>query len=511
MDKRIKKYTAFYRSALAKEQFPDLDQKTDSYRRRLSGMYASDAYKQHNIYPTMNVEMIYAVIAMCLELREYGLSDPEIIDFVNVVFKKRKKFFKVLLSGINLLPNSYEIAEKWNISDHDKRVKDGSITYDFFEVSDRKVEYSISGCKYVEIFEYYGIRPLCKIFCMTDVTSYASLPAHVKFIRHSDLSDGDCCHDEVIRREKKTEKTGEKEQTGKTKVSEETEVFRGKNWDGILYPAEDRKDRIMIVFTGSEGGLDHAKKTAKYLQDNGIPAFALGYFKTKHSAGALDLIPVEIIGSVMKRLRSLGYKKIGVEGVSKGAELALAAAIRYPQLSCVILKTPSWFYSEGLKGGRPSGNCCWSLKGEGLPYTPYKERKINMPGLILKNREYNILEVNTDKKVVPESVIEIERIKAPILMFSTRADTIWPSTESCEKMCARLQEKGFAYPYKHIAFDHMSHMMLEYCGKEIKYFIKSEKEDPAACYAEREIMGNECVKWIEEVWQEKQGEIDLSR
>ena len=76
-------------------------------------------------------------------------------------------------------------------------------------------------------------------------------------------------------------------------------------------------------------------------------------------------------------------------------------------------------------------------------------------------------------------------------MFSTKVDTIWPSFLSCGKICERLKEKEFSYPYKHIAFDHMSHMMLEYCGKEIKYFIKSEKEDPEACVQEREIMGNE--------------------
>ncbi len=35
---------------------------------------------------------------------------------------------------------------------------------------------------------------------MTDTLAYESLPKHVRFIRHSDLSDGDCCHDEVIRR-----------------------------------------------------------------------------------------------------------------------------------------------------------------------------------------------------------------------------------------------------------------------------------------------------------------------
>ena len=36
--------------------------------------------------------------------------------------------------------------------------------------------------------------------CMTDEFAYAGLSRHVKFIRHSDLSDGLACLDEVIRK-----------------------------------------------------------------------------------------------------------------------------------------------------------------------------------------------------------------------------------------------------------------------------------------------------------------------
>lgn len=44
------------------------------------------------------------------------------------------------------------------------------------------------------------------------------------------------------------------------------------NWDGILYPVENRKDKVMIVMSGSDGGLEHAGKLSRFLQDNGIPA-----------------------------------------------------------------------------------------------------------------------------------------------------------------------------------------------------------------------------------------------
>lgn len=199
-DKQVQQNSRLYHKALKKEGFSDVETKTALYENRLREMLLSPAFQKHNVYPTMNVSLIYAVIAMCLELRGFGLSDKEIMAFTDVVFAGRRKFFDRLIKTIDLLPNSFQIARKWNINDHAKRVQDHSITYDYFRVSENAVEYSISKCMYVEMFDAYGIRGLCKIFCNTDTRSYAGLTRHVRFVRHSDLSDGPCCWDEVHRK-----------------------------------------------------------------------------------------------------------------------------------------------------------------------------------------------------------------------------------------------------------------------------------------------------------------------
>ena len=41
---------------------------------------------------------------------------------------------------------------------------------------------------------------------MTDVMAYSNLTRHVNFIRHSDLSDGGCCQDEVLKKNKQGER-----------------------------------------------------------------------------------------------------------------------------------------------------------------------------------------------------------------------------------------------------------------------------------------------------------------
>jgi hypothetical protein len=81
--KTVKKYGKIYRRILVLGNYPDPDVKQEAYEKRLAEMYASEKYTEHNIYPSTNTEYIYAIIAMCLELKGLGLSDKEIIDIIN--------------------------------------------------------------------------------------------------------------------------------------------------------------------------------------------------------------------------------------------------------------------------------------------------------------------------------------------------------------------------------------------------------------------------------------------
>nr|MCR4790029.1 hypothetical protein [Treponemataceae bacterium] len=272
------------------------------------------------------------------------------------------------------------------------------------------------------------------------------------------------------------------------------------NFDAVIYPVPGNTEKALIIVSGSEGGLEYAEKMAEYFQSHSIPSLAVGYFKTKHSVKHLSKIPVETIGDAISFLKHLGYEKIGILGLSKGSELAMAAAINYPAISCVIVRTPSYFYTEGLKGSKSSKTSCWTYKDKELPYTPNKIRKAHPVLSFFKNKEFNILKVNSDKDVREDSIIPVEKIKGPVLIMSTKADTIWPSAESGEKIAKRLADKNFPYKYKHICFEHMSHFMFENCGSEIKYLFKSEKEFPGECAEERLLMGEETLNWLYQVW-----------
>lgn len=197
-EKALKSYTKLFGKTLARSQVADAAKITWAFKTRLANMYASEDFRRHSAYPSIDTAKVYAVIALGLELHEHGYSDGEIIDLVNCAFANLKRFFYAIEAVVDLFPCCYGVVRKWNIRDHAARIADGSIDYDFFEADEKRVTYSISGCRYVEMFEHYDVRSLCKVFCMSDTMAYEHLTRHVRFIRHSDLSDGPACHDEII-------------------------------------------------------------------------------------------------------------------------------------------------------------------------------------------------------------------------------------------------------------------------------------------------------------------------
>ena len=283
------------------------------------------------------------------------------------------------------------------------------------------------------------------------------------------------------------------------KTAVQTEGF-----EGILYPGNGRKDKVLIVMSGSDGGMTLTKQEAEFYHRNGFPALALALFKTKQTPSALSRVPVEYVERAIAWLKAQGYEKIGIDGTSKGSEMALVAASMFPELSCVIVCVPSHFVSEGLSGSgknkAPSGTSCWSYRGKELPYAPYRSRTFHILQMFMKEKEMHIITFNRDKDITPETIIPIENIQAPILLLSSRHDEVWPSYESATLMEKKLTEIGFPYPHKHVAYEHMSHALLTRLPWIYKMAFKSERQHPEECKRDREALAKELLDWVEKAW-----------
>lgn len=98
------------------------------------------------------------------------------------------------------------------------------------------------------------------------------------------------------------------------------------------------------------------------------------------------------------------------------------------------------------------------------------------------------------------SVIPVEKVNGPVLLLSTKADTVWPSEESGKRLEQRLTQAGFPYAHRHICFDFMSHIMLENANGFVRVLCRSEREHPQECTEERRRMAQEGFDWLERIW-----------
>ena len=285
----------------------------------------------------------------------------------------------------------------------------------------------------------------------------------------------------------------------KITTSVQTEGF-----EAVLYPGDGRKDKVLIVMSGSDGGMTLTKQESEFYHKNGIPALALALFKTKQTPKELSCVPVEFVEKAIGWLKKQGYKQVGIDGTSKGSEMALVAGSLLPDISCVIARVPSYYVSEGLSGkGKnkgPSSTSCWSYQGKDLPYAAYKTRIINMLEILKKEKEIRIRDINSDKDVTPDTIIPVENIKGPVLFLSSKKDEVWPSYESACLMDEKLETVSFPYKHKHIVFENMSHAAVVHLPWIYKMAFKSERRHPKECARDRERMKMELLAWIEDVW-----------
>ena len=275
-------------------------------------------------------------------------------------------------------------------------------------------------------------------------------------------------------------------------------------FESVLYRGNGTKEKVLIVISGSNGGMRLTEKEARFYHENGIPALALAIFKTKQTQKNLDRVPIEYVERAVKWLKKVGYQKIGIDGLSKGSELALIAGSMFPDITCMIARVPSYFVSEGLRisgiSKNPSGTSCWSYRGKELPFASYKSRKFNILKMLMKEKELHILTFNKGKKVTPETVIPVEKINGPVLLLSSKQDEVWESYKSAAIMEKQLSDTKFRFAHKHIAFPHLSHAMTTDCSLLYKIAFKSERLYQKECAAEREQLKHELMNWIANVW-----------
>ena len=94
----------------------------------------------------------------------------------------------------------------------------------------------------------------------------------------------------------------------------------------LFLPEEDKyPGKALICFSGSDGGIGVTRLLAGVFQAQGLTTLALAYVMEEGLPDRFCKVPIDPLEAATKRLHDMGYEKVGLWGISKGAELALTA------------------------------------------------------------------------------------------------------------------------------------------------------------------------------------------
>jgi pimeloyl-ACP methyl ester carboxylesterase len=202
---------------------------------------------------------------------------------------------------------------------------------------------------------------------------------------------------------------------------------------GTFYPGDPAKTPI-VVWGGSGGGQPDVE--ASSLAAHGHPAFALTYFGGPGLPPHLESIPLEYFARAVRafdRRPGVDGRRTVVYGHSRGSESALLVGSLWPRLVHGVIATAPANKSYGSAYHRGPG---WTLHGRNLPVGLADDP---LGGF--------------DRK----ALIEVERIRGPVLLGSGAHDALYDSKAYARAIVRRLHRRRFPYPVRSVVFPDAGH------------------------------------------------------
>lgn len=204
---------------------------------------------------------------------------------------------------------------------------------------------------------------------------------------------------------------------------------------------------LIIVLGGSEGDDLAAREIAPILASAGYAALGFPYRSPDRGQGqaipglpsVFSEIPVDRLEQVHEWALAdtrVDPERIGLWGVSKGAEFAIIAAANYSWLDAVAAIVPSDVVWEGFGSGtlERTGTPSFALKGKPLPFVPYGE-----PGRLRNSKESGRWQ---NPQAAAEARIPIERYQGLLLVAGGEQDRSTDSAGMSQAIAERRAEMG---------------------------------------------------------------------
>jgi pimeloyl-ACP methyl ester carboxylesterase len=221
-----------------------------------------------------------------------------------------------------------------------------------------------------------------------------------------------------------------------------------------LFLGEGENQPLIIGFGGAEGGNAWVRRSLKPQRDRFLAddyaVLAVAYFGEEGIPKDIDRISLEGVHEAIVAAAShpkVNRECIALIGGSKGAELALLLASRYPDIKAVVAVVPgnAVFAAHTVAMNTSS----FSSHGEPVPFVPVPWSAV--PALLKRDLRGAWERMLEDEEAVARAAIPVEKINGPILLLSATQDEFWPSSEMSESMVERLRKHDFPYRYDHVA------------------------------------------------------------
>jgi dienelactone hydrolase len=256
---------------------------------------------------------------------------------------------------------------------------------------------------------------------------------------------------------------------------------------GKLYlPPGEGPFPTVIVIGGSEGGIWGSVDRAAYLAHRGFAALALGYFGLPGLPPELKGVPVETFGRAiawLKRQPRLKTDHLGLWGLSRGGELALLAATKYPQFSAVVAAVPSAVVWPGLSASQKAP-VAWTWGGKPVPAilsdsgSQGEGKTVLMPDgktrAAVYTPDFEAEMARRDR--VARAAIPVERIQGPVLLLGGKADALWPSARFTRMTWDRLRSAHHPFADEIHNYADAGHDLCSLPGESTTFEFVKENE-----------------------------------
>jgi dienelactone hydrolase len=231
---------------------------------------------------------------------------------------------------------------------------------------------------------------------------------------------------------------------------------------GRFYAAPGIEHHTAVLMLGGSNGGYPYDSGAQNLAKAGYPVFALAYFKSYmfgQPAGLpkyLANIPLEYFFHAidwMKKRPEVDPGRIVLMGESRGGELVLLLGSQRPDVAGVIAYSPSNYVWAGLDPtySKPA----WTLGGKLVPFLALRAFSFKHA---VASFEHAIAEATPARRAA--AAIPVENIHGPVLLISSQADNLWPSSKAADAVAARLKAHHFRYSVDNVQYRNASHLLM---------------------------------------------------